>query len=164
MAPRPSVGPWPLFQFRNPILGRIPWTGDQPVARPLPTHKTTQTQNKRTHTSMPRVGFEPTTPAFEQASDSASTVIGKQTLQFSRKSQGMTNVYPIKKKLLRCRLVNSFYMYRCWEWQLWCLTAFETASSKRNDLQLGTAHLPASVQWRARKTQDRRAKSEVYVL
>jgi hypothetical protein len=25
-----------------------PWTGDQPVARPLPTHRTTQTQNKRT--------------------------------------------------------------------------------------------------------------------
>jgi hypothetical protein len=24
--------------------------GDQPVARPLPTHRTTQTQNKRTHT------------------------------------------------------------------------------------------------------------------
>jgi hypothetical protein len=28
--------------------GRIPWTGDQSVARPLPTHRTTQTQNKRT--------------------------------------------------------------------------------------------------------------------
>jgi hypothetical protein len=25
-----------------------PWTGDQPVARPLPTHRTAQTQNKRT--------------------------------------------------------------------------------------------------------------------
>jgi hypothetical protein len=31
-------------------LGRTPWTGDQPVARPLSTHRTTQTQNKRTHT------------------------------------------------------------------------------------------------------------------
>jgi hypothetical protein len=27
--------------------GRTPWTGDQPVARPLPKHRTTQTQNKR---------------------------------------------------------------------------------------------------------------------
>jgi hypothetical protein len=27
---------------------RTPWTGDQPVARPLPTHRTTQIQNKRT--------------------------------------------------------------------------------------------------------------------
>jgi hypothetical protein len=34
-------------------VGRTPWTNDQPVARPLPTHRTTQTQNKRTRTSMP---------------------------------------------------------------------------------------------------------------
>jgi hypothetical protein len=40
---------------------------DQPVARPLPTHRTTETQNKRTQTSMPSVGFEPTIPAFERA-------------------------------------------------------------------------------------------------
>jgi hypothetical protein len=25
-------------------IGRTPWTGDQPVARPLPTHRTTQTE------------------------------------------------------------------------------------------------------------------------
>jgi hypothetical protein len=31
------------------IDGRTPWTRDQPFARPLPTHRTTQTQNKRTH-------------------------------------------------------------------------------------------------------------------
>jgi hypothetical protein len=28
---------------------RTPWAGDQSVARPLPTHRTTQTQNKGTH-------------------------------------------------------------------------------------------------------------------
>jgi hypothetical protein len=28
---------------------RTPWTRDQPVARPLPTHRSTQTQNKHTH-------------------------------------------------------------------------------------------------------------------
>jgi hypothetical protein len=34
------VGPWPLFQFRNLYtVGRTPWTGDQPVARPLPKHR-----------------------------------------------------------------------------------------------------------------------------
>jgi hypothetical protein len=38
-------------------VGRTPWAGDQPVARPLPTHRTAQTQNKRTQTFMPRVGF-----------------------------------------------------------------------------------------------------------
>jgi hypothetical protein len=42
-------------------------TGDQPVARTLPTHRTTQTQNKRTHTPIPRVEFEPMTPVFELA-------------------------------------------------------------------------------------------------
>jgi hypothetical protein len=37
--------------------GRTPWTGDQSVARPLPTHRTTETQDKRSQTSMPWVGF-----------------------------------------------------------------------------------------------------------
>jgi hypothetical protein len=58
-------GPWPIFQSLN--LYSTPWTGDQPVARPLPTHRTTQTENKRTQTSMPRVGFEPTIPVFQRA-------------------------------------------------------------------------------------------------
>jgi hypothetical protein len=48
-------------------VGKTPWTGDQPVARPLPKRRTTQTQNKRTKTSMPWVGFEPTIPAFKRA-------------------------------------------------------------------------------------------------
>jgi hypothetical protein len=63
-------------------VGRTPWTGDQPVARPLPTRGTTQTQNKRTQTYMPRVGFEPIIPVFERtktvrALDRAATVIGE---------------------------------------------------------------------------------------
>jgi hypothetical protein len=51
---QPFVGPWPLLQFRNLFYtdDRTSWTGDQPVARPLPTHRTTQIQNKRTQTSM----------------------------------------------------------------------------------------------------------------
>jgi hypothetical protein len=60
--------PWPHFQFLDLYrVGRTPWTGDQPVARPLPTHRTTQTQNKGTQTYMHRVGFEPTIPVFERA-------------------------------------------------------------------------------------------------
>jgi hypothetical protein len=52
---------------------------DQPVPRPLPTHRTTQTQNKRTQTAMPRMGFETTIPVFERtktvhALDGAATV------------------------------------------------------------------------------------------
>jgi hypothetical protein len=34
-------------------VGKTFWTGDQPVARPLPIHRTAQTQNKRTQTFMP---------------------------------------------------------------------------------------------------------------
>jgi hypothetical protein len=48
-------------------VGRTPWAGNQPVARPLPTHRTTETQNKRTQISMPRVALELTTPVFERA-------------------------------------------------------------------------------------------------
>jgi hypothetical protein len=49
MALQPFVRPWPLLQFRNLIYtdGRTPWTGNQAVARSLPIHRTTQTQNKR---------------------------------------------------------------------------------------------------------------------
>jgi hypothetical protein len=56
----PSIHLWldsPLFglgRFLNFLIfytvGRTPWTGDQPVAWPIPTHRTIQTQNKRTHT------------------------------------------------------------------------------------------------------------------
>jgi hypothetical protein len=61
-------------------VGRTPCTGDQPVERQLPTHRITQTQSKRTHISMPRVGFEPTILAFKRAktvhaSDREATVI-----------------------------------------------------------------------------------------
>jgi hypothetical protein len=76
-------GPWPLFRFLNLCtVGRTPWTGDQPVARPLPTHAGQHKQNKRTQTSMPRMGSEPTIPAFERpkafhALDRAATVIGE---------------------------------------------------------------------------------------
>jgi hypothetical protein len=45
---KPFVGPLPLFQFINSIHARIPLTGDQPIARSLPTHRTAQTPNKRT--------------------------------------------------------------------------------------------------------------------
>jgi hypothetical protein len=80
-----SIAFWtftPFFSFLIlHTIGRTPWTGDQPVARPLPTHGTTQTQNKRTQTSMPQAGFEPMTAVFERAktvraSDRATTVIG----------------------------------------------------------------------------------------
>jgi hypothetical protein len=43
-------------------------TRDQPVVRLLPTHRTTETQHKRTqYRYMPPVGFELTNPVFEMA-------------------------------------------------------------------------------------------------
>jgi hypothetical protein len=80
--------PWPLSQFLNLYtVGRTPGTGDQPVARPLPTHRTTQTQNKCKKTSMHGVGFEPMIPVFEWAKtvhalDRAATVIGTTSFYF----------------------------------------------------------------------------------
>jgi hypothetical protein len=60
-----------LDRFFNYLIvstaNRAPWTRDQPIARPLPTQSTTQSQNKRTQTYVPLVTFEPTTPVFEQA-------------------------------------------------------------------------------------------------
>jgi hypothetical protein len=44
MALRPFVGSWPLFGFVILYtVARTPDTGDQPVARPLPTRRTGQT-------------------------------------------------------------------------------------------------------------------------
>jgi hypothetical protein len=53
------------------------------------THRTAQTQNKRTQTSMPQVGFEPTIPAFEldktvSALVRAATVIRCYSFYFSK--------------------------------------------------------------------------------
>jgi hypothetical protein len=61
-------------------LDRTPWNLINPVARPLLTGRTTQTQKKRGQSSMPRVGFESTILLFERtkrfhASDRAATVI-----------------------------------------------------------------------------------------
>jgi hypothetical protein len=45
MVLQPFVEPWSLFQFLIVYtVDRIPWTGDQPVARPLPTHNNTSTE------------------------------------------------------------------------------------------------------------------------
>jgi hypothetical protein len=48
-------------------VGRTPWTGDQPVARPLPAQIGQHKQNIRTQPSVPQMGFEPTIPVFERA-------------------------------------------------------------------------------------------------
>jgi hypothetical protein len=53
MALQSFVALWLLFQFLDFYTGgTTPWAGDQPVARPLPIHRTTQTQKKRKQISM----------------------------------------------------------------------------------------------------------------
>jgi hypothetical protein len=72
MALQHFIGPWPLLQFRNVFhtVGRTSWTSDQPVARPLPMHRTTQTQNKCTdiHASSGIRSRDPGVPASEDTS------------------------------------------------------------------------------------------------
>jgi hypothetical protein len=77
-----SIHQWLCSPFFGPGLffGRTPWTVDQPVAKSLPTHRTTETQNKRIPTYMPWMGFEPTIPAFERAKTFHATVFCFNTL------------------------------------------------------------------------------------
>jgi hypothetical protein len=75
-----DLGRFFSFLIYNTV-GRTSWTVNQLVARPLPTHRITQTENKRTQISMAVVGFESTTTVFELAKtvhvlDRAATVIG----------------------------------------------------------------------------------------
>jgi hypothetical protein len=85
--PASSYSLYQLRYFRNLFYtdGRTPWASDQPVARPLPTRRTTQAQNKRTHTAITWVGFELTISAFGRAKtvhvlDRAATLIGDNVL------------------------------------------------------------------------------------
>jgi hypothetical protein len=72
------AGPWPIFSFimDTQSVGLL--------ARGSARHKSTtytaqHKHNKRIETSMPKVGFEPTIPAFERAKTvRAATVIGRQ--------------------------------------------------------------------------------------
>jgi hypothetical protein len=108
-------------------VGRIPWTGHQPVSRPLPTHGTTQTQNKCTRTSMPLVGFEPTITVFERAKtfhalDCAATVIGCRYMYiacFSSKHSGIFNY----NTTLRSDMNSAVFMKHSWNttphWAVW---------------------------------------------
>jgi hypothetical protein len=64
----PLLGP-DLF-FSSVVIfntdGRALWSSDKPVARPLPIHRTTQTQNKRIHT-YPCLEWE-SNPRFQRPS------------------------------------------------------------------------------------------------
>jgi hypothetical protein len=70
-----------VFQFLNPIHSRQDSLDRGSARRKASTDRTTQTQNKRTQTSVLPVGFELTIPVLERpktihALDNAATVIG----------------------------------------------------------------------------------------
>jgi hypothetical protein len=86
-----STGLRRFFSFL--ILHTHTPTGDQSVAKALPAYKTTQTQNIRTQTSMPWVGFEHTIPAFEREKthhvlDRAASWTSAKNLNKDRPSSG----------------------------------------------------------------------------
>jgi hypothetical protein len=67
MALQPFVGPWPLFQFLNLFTQTIGLLGRRiSPSQGRYLHTQQQTQKKRTQTSMPWVGFEPTIPVIER--------------------------------------------------------------------------------------------------
>jgi hypothetical protein len=78
MALQPFVGPWPLLQFRNHFYtdGKTAWTSDQPMARPLLTYRTTQIQNKRTHTNIHALSGIRTHDPSVRASEDKSSCLG----------------------------------------------------------------------------------------
>jgi hypothetical protein len=88
------------------LLGRV-------IARPLPTHRRTQIQNKRSQTSVPRVGFEPTIPVFKRAKTvhelhRAATVIGARA--FYRTEIG---ILPLQLQRLRhSSILNESFLFR----------------------------------------------------
>jgi hypothetical protein len=107
MSLQPFVAPWQLCQFLDLLHSQYEsLDGDQAVARPLPTHRTAQTDNKRTQTSMPQVRFEPTITVFDPAKtvhalERAATMIGPQI--FSRSVNVLLRINRIRtSSIVRC--------------------------------------------------------------
>jgi hypothetical protein len=67
------VGPGLFSQFHDHFTdGRTPWTGDQLVSRPLPKHRTTQTQNKHIPNIHALSGIRTHDPSVHASEDSSS--------------------------------------------------------------------------------------------
>jgi len=92
--------------------------GDQPNARPLPTHRTTQ--HKNANTSMPGVGFKPMIPVFEQpktvcVSHQSAVGTGQNLISYSkisRKIKLVILIFKIKYQLY-IWVICILYMFCC---------------------------------------------------
>jgi hypothetical protein len=74
LALQSPLGPGLFFSFMIIFTdGRALWTGDHLVARPLPTHTTTQTQNKRINTPSIHAlcGIRTHDPSFRASEESS---------------------------------------------------------------------------------------------
>jgi hypothetical protein len=86
---------------------RSPWTGDQPVARPLPTHRTAHTE-----TPMPQVRFEPTTPVSNLALDCATSVVLKYRLLITGFVLYGQFIFSLKLSSIPCYM-SAIAFYEC---------------------------------------------------
>jgi hypothetical protein len=97
------VGLGRFFQFPNPIHSRQDSLDEWSARRKAGTYTQGNTNTERTQTSMPRVGFEPTIPAFERAKtvhalDGAATTTD---IQFDKCSSHLRLRLPSSLSLLR---------------------------------------------------------------
>jgi hypothetical protein len=85
--------------------GRTPRTGDQLVTRPLPKHRTTQTQNKRIHT--PNIhalcGIRTHDPGFRASKDNSCL------RQLGYRDRHSTWPFPLRSS----HIVHIFYFRLC---------------------------------------------------
>jgi hypothetical protein len=74
----PLLGLGHFYSFSFPYtLRKNPWKENQPVARPLPTRRTTQIHSKHKHTSMLQTVLEFTTSSVWSSEDSSCLILRK---------------------------------------------------------------------------------------
>jgi hypothetical protein len=152
---QPFVGPWPLFQFVDPIHRR----GISPSqGLYLHTEQHEHRINAHDTESMPWVGFEPTIPAFERAKivhvlDRAATVIGQMwdcpAIIFSPRTclegQRKTTKTPSQYSRLY-NLESSSELAEHEVWRCDVVTTTEECSSERQDkLKANLVQIPRLV-------------------
>jgi hypothetical protein len=97
-------------------VGRTSWAGDQLVVRPLPKHRTTQTQNKRIHTPIIHAlcGIRTDDPGFRPNEDSTCLrplgfkIIILENYFYFYESYGKIHVPCLPVVCLRSRLTVAF--------------------------------------------------------
>jgi hypothetical protein len=133
------LGPWPVLSVSCTQSLELFGRGISP-SQVRYLHGTTQTQNKRTRTSMAWVGFEPTIPVFEQAKtfhalDHAATVIG-----FSKTPKHCCYCYPISNEIITCQPTSAKKWIPYTATQRLISTDVVTATCFGHSIQLYKAH------------------------